>query len=786
MPMMICNRAMLATAALTAISLFTSCAQHRSDSADEYVFDALLYRTEGGIPHIVADNWRSIGYGTGYAAAEDHFCEQARNVLKFRGELSANFGGDKENRDSDFFYKLLEKEGIYDEPIDAEFDDLFAGYAAGFNRYAGDTGVDNITDSACKGARWIPTLTARDVKRFHLTPAFLPSFSPMILAASPPADKTSAQLKPAGGVDQLSNYYENPQSAYVQSILTASDKGSNGVAIGKGASTDGAGLLFANPHLEWKNFDFRMYAMHQIIPGVSNMLGANQAQRAHVGFGTNGDIAWTNTVSRSKAFTFYKLDLVPGNPLRYVFDGEEVAIEPVTVSINIPGENGELTEQQHTFYKANQGYMVGGKFPWIDGFGVSVRIANEGARGFQGGAMAMANAKSVEQLKQAINKFQSTPGINTIAADKYGRVFYGDLGPVVNLTDQQLKNCVFKEPLLKGNTSACSWNTDPDSATSGVLGASKQAALIRDDYVSNSNDSYWLANPNQPMSNIPAVQGTVRSERTLRTRSGLAMIQARIDGTDGLEGKGFDINSLSKLMMSNQHYAGKLLRDDVVSLCKGSPMVPLEGKSVDVSKACETLANWDLTANVNSKGAHVFREFLRAANDNKFTRWLPKTFNYAIGFDVQDPVNTPRGLNTKNNPAVLTALAQAVITLEQADIAMDASLGDLQFVTRNDQKIALPGGEEFEGVFNKMAFDPISQQGYPDVTGSAASWIMTTKLTPEKTTVKGILSYSQSSNPNSPHYSDMTELFARGELIDIPFTLQAVKQSALSERRLVE
>ncbi|MEM8499334.1 MAG: penicillin acylase family protein [Pseudomonadota bacterium] len=784
---MIYNCAVLATMALTAISLITSCTlQNNSNSVDEYVFDAVLYRTEGGIPHIVADNWGSIGYGTGYAAAEDHFCEQARNVLKFRGELSAHFGGNGENRDSDFFYKLLEKEGIYDEPIDSEFDDLFAGYAAGFNRYAGDTGIDNITDKACKGARWIPTLTTRDVKRFHLTPAFLPSFSPLILAASAPTDQSSAQLKPAGGVYHLSKFYEHSQPASIQSIFNASDKGSNGVAIGKDASTDGSGLLFANPHLEWQNFDFRMYAMHQIIPGVSNMLGANQAQRAHVGFGTNGDIAWTNTVSRSKAFSFYKLDLVPGSPMRYMFNGEEIDIEPVTVSIKVLGANGELAEKHHTFYKANQGYMVGGKFPWIDGFGVSVRIANEGARGFQGGAMAMANAKNVEQLKQAINKYQSTPGINTIAADKHGRVFYGDLGPVVNLSDQQLRNCVFKEPLLKGNTSDCSWNTDPDSAAPGILGASKQAALIRDDYVSNSNDSYWLTNPNQPISNIPAVQGTERSERTLRTRSGLAMIQARIDGTDGLQGKGFDINSLSALMMSNQHYAGKILRDDVVHLCEGAPVLQLEGKSVDVSKACETLANWDLSANVNSTGAHVFREFLRAANDNKFTRWLPRSFDYEIEFDVQDPVNTPRGLKTSGNPAVLTALAQAVLTLEKAGVSLDASLGELQYITRNGQKIALPGGEEFEGVFNKMTFEPIGEQGYPDVTGSAASWIMTTKLTQEKTEVKGILSYSQSSNPNSPHYSDMTKLFARGELIDIPFTLQAVKQSALSEIRLAE
>lgn len=772
---------------LLAAWLLSSCtSNHTNELSPASNFDATLYRTEGGIPHIVAGDWRSIGYGTGFAAAEDHFCEQARNTLKFRGELSATFGFSEDNSNSDFFYKLLEKEGIFDENIDPEFEALFAGYAAGFNRYARDTGISNITDPACKGASWIPTLSFLDVKRFHLTPAFLSSFSPLILAAKPPAGKLSTHVESQRGANLVDKDVPTSLTDYVMSFYEPTGKGSNGVAIGKEVSVDGSGLLFANPHLEWKNFDFRMYAMHQIIPGVSNLLGANQAQRAHVGFGTNGDIAWTNTVSRSQVFTFYQLDLVPGEPLRYLFDGKEVAIEPVTVSINVLDDGGELFERKHTFYKANHGYVVGGKFPWIDGFAVSLRIANEGARGFQGGAMAMANARNVEELRRAINRYQSTPGTNTIAADKHGKVLYGDLGPVANLSDQQLSDCVVKAPLLKGNTSACSWNTDEDSAIPGVLGASKQAVLIRSDYVTNSNDSYWLSNPEQPLSGIPEVQGNSRSERTLRTRSGLTMVQQRIDGSDGLNGKGFDIDSLSERMLGNQHYAGQILRDDLVTLCSENPQVLLGDKKIDVSQACQVLAKWDLTANVDSRGAHLFREFLRAANEGRFTRWLPTSFNYAVEFDVNDPVNTPRGLDTNDNPAVLTALANAVLALNKAGVPADAALGDIQYVIRNDKKIALPGGEEFEGVFNKMAFEPIAANGYPDVTGSAASWIMTTALTPGATTVKGVMAYSQSSNPKSPKSSEMTEWFARGKLIDIPFTEQEVKKAAISKKRLVE
>ena len=151
----------LATASLFA--LLTACtANNNANRTTDSAFEATVYRTSGGIPHIIADDWGSIGYGTGYAAAEDHLCKLARNALKFRGKLAANFGPGDGNLNSDFFFKLLEKEGIFEEAIDTEFERLFAGYAAGFNRYLRDKGIDNVSDPACSGADWVQPLSAED------------------------------------------------------------------------------------------------------------------------------------------------------------------------------------------------------------------------------------------------------------------------------------------------------------------------------------------------------------------------------------------------------------------------------------------------------------------------------------------------------------------------------------------------------------------------------------------------------------------------------------------------
>ena len=776
-------------------------------------YSATLHRTEGAFPHIIANDFGSLGFGTGYAAAQDNFCILAENILRLRGQLSEYLGPDGGNLTSDLFRAYMVQTGMYDAPVSPELEYMYAGFAAGYNHYLRETGVGNIGDPACQGADWVQYMTANDVRRAELTPAFLPRLSSLFLAASPPVtvsktengDEASAApdisgqpieaiastQSPADAPVTLVSEEETSQlAATITALATARDKGSNGVAIGSELTDHEGGILFTNPHLDW-DISFRFFPRHQIIPGVTNLLGANTYERALVGFGTNGDIAWTNTVTASRTQALYELDLVPGNPLAYLFDGNEEAMEKVTVTVNVRAEDGTVSEQSGTLYETRHGLVMGLVFGWTERNAFALRIANEGNRGQNGQAVGLARATDVQQAKDVLNTFQASPSTNTIAADASGAALYGDLGPVANMTDAQLEECAtdtpiaisFFAPAFRGDTSDCEWNTDPDSAAEGLLGASKQASLIRRDYVTNSNDSYWLANPKAPIAGIPAVQGSTDSERTLRTRSGLVMVQQRIDGSDGLGGNTFDIESILDRMVSNQNYAGQLLRDDLLTLCENNTTVELDEESVDIGTACDVLAAWDLHSNLESRGAHLFREFMRVGGGG---RRLPESFNYRVPFDPADPVNTPRGLDTDDNPAVLRALATAVKTLSDAGIALDARLGDIQSVTKNEQVIPMHGGEEFEGVFNKMSLDFAGSEGYPEVTDSSASWVMAVEFADSGLKAKGLLAYSISSNSRSPHYADMTEAFSRREFIDLPYEQADVEAAAISTVELSE
>jgi acyl-homoserine-lactone acylase len=780
------------------------------ETSEAVGYSATLHRTEGGFPHIIANDFGSLGFGTGYAAAQDNFCILAENILRLRGQLSEYLGPGGGNLNSDLFRAYMVQTGMYDAPVSPELEYMYAGFAAGYNHYLRETGIDNIDDPACRGADWIKYMTADDVRRAELTPAFLPRLSSLFLAATPPVTVSkAAKSDPASAAPELSGRpikaiaHSNAPAAAplvgeqeklqlaatITALATARDRGSNGVAIGSELTDHDGGILFTNPHLEW-DISFRFFPRHQIIPGVTNLLGANTYERALVGFGTNGDIAWTNTVTASRTQALYELELVPGNPLAYRFDGKEEAMEAVTVTVNVLGEDGTVTEQSGKLYETRHGLVMGLVFGWTQENAFALRIANEGNRGQNGQAIGLARATDVQQAKDVLNTYQASPSTNTIAADASGATLYGDLGPVANMTDAQLEECAtdtpiaisFFAPAFRGDTSDCEWNTDPDSAAEGLLGASKQASLIRRDYVTNSNDSYWLANPNAPIAGISAVQGSTDSERTLRTRSGLVMVKQRIDGSDGLGGNTFDIESILDRMVSNQNYAGQLLRDDLVTLCENNTTVELDEESVDIGAACDVLSAWDLHSNLESRGAHLFREFMRAGGGG---RRLPESFNYRLPFDPEDPVNTPRGLDTDDNPAALRALATAVKTLSNAGIALDARLGDIQSVTKNEQVIPIHGGEEFEGVFNKMALGFAGSEGYPEVTESSASWVMAVEFADSGLKAKGLLAYSISSNSKSPHYSDMTEAFSRREFIDLPYEQADVEAAALSTVELI-
>src|SRR5689334_11282199 len=95
-------------------------------------------------------------------------------------------------------------------------------------------------------------------------------------------------------------------------------------------------------------------------------------------------------------------------------------------------------------------------------------------------------------------------------------------------------------------------------------------------------------------------------------------------------------------VFNNRQYLGELWRDELVEFCKANPTV----NGVDVSAACAALEKLDVRAAVASAGSLLFRRFATKASASPAPVGGQPISSFDVPFDPNDPVNTPRGLNT--------------------------------------------------------------------------------------------------------------------------------------------
>ena len=733
--------------AIIAVALLLGACQPNQEAAESKrpAYDVQVRWTSHGIPHVKANNWGSLGYGFAYATATDAICVIARDVLMVNGELSKHLGADGGRFDSDVFHKGIltqEKVAAFNR-VQSERAQAFAdGYVAGYNRYVRDNAQS--LPNACAGVPWVAEINADDLTRLTLGVGIrygLGRFQEEISQAAP------NEVPGAGDAVSRSTptQWRLPQGI-----------GSNGVAIGAALSASGRGILLGNPHYPWHGSS-RFHLIHATIPGELDVMGASLLNTSRVAIGFNKDVAWTHTVSTALRFTLYQLQLNPDDPMQYRYDGAYRDIEPLTVEVEVAAEDGAQTRRQSVFLTHYGPILENDQLPWSASHAYALRDAVIDNYLTADTYDAMNKAASTVEVEAAISR-QGVYWVNTIAADRHGNAFYADISGTPNLDAALLDACRLKLDrapdrliILDGSRAECEWREDDRSRIPGNLPPQEMPRLTRADYVTNSNDSYWLTNPDAPLEGYSPSIGPERTARSLRTRAGLHMISELI-----ARGGGITPDDIQALLYNHRHYGAELLLDDVLEAC---------GDHVDLAPTCEALAAWDGTMTVDARGGHVWREFWNAARDLDGL--------WAVPFDAADPVNTPRGIDLDSpeiRQAVAAALRAATATLSDANIPLDARLGDIQYAPRNGRNIPIPGGDGAAGMFSMTVTNLQPGKGYtPIIHGNSyiqvISWDAAGNLDP-----RAMLTYSQSPEPDSPHYSDLTEIYAQGGWMRLPFT----------------
>ncbi|QYG94007.1 acylase [Iamia sp. SCSIO 61187] len=803
---------------------------------DEGAYEATIRRDAAGVPHITGETVRDLTFGQGWASGEDRTCDLADQIIKVTGQRARWFGRGEEdaNLESDVAWRAI---GIAEvaaadwEEASDEVRDLLTAYADGWNAHLADVGADGIGDW-CEGEEWVRPVEPVEVYTYARAIALQASsgaVADLLATAQPPAAGDTAPTT-------------EPTAATVGATLPgaiAPVAASNGWAVGAARSTEGGGMLVGNPHFPWEG-ELRFWEVHLTVPGEVDVYGVQLSGVPGIGIGFTETFGWTHTVSAGNRFTAYRLDLVPGDPTRYVYGDEERAIEPTEVSIGVMGDDGEVTEETRTIWRSHYGPML--DFPgfgWTDTAAITFRDANIDNDEFVEQYLQMLQADDLDDFIAVHRDTTGVPLFNTVATSADGRAWYADTSATPALSDEALaayELSLESDPivgvaadsgavLLDGSDPLFEWEEREGARDPGLVPYDEMPVTERDDYVFNANDSFWISHATELLagdySPLHGRQGVAPSVRT--RENAVVLDDTTPEGPAGDDGT-FTLDELADAALQNRGFTSRSLLDAVVERCTGAAPVTvaaltddedgevLPAATVDLAEACAVLDGWDGVYDLDRAGAIVWRELMDGFSRDELSDAGPV---WAEPFDPADPVATPSGLAPApaGEDPILVALARAVQILDAAGIAVDTPLGEVQQADRNGTLVPIHGGNGVDGTTNVVGYggrasilDPTLDEievdwladfsdlgryvgatgaeldGYPINNGT--SFLYALAFGEDGPEAKAFLTYGDTADRSDPLYTEATEAFSDKAWRDVAFTEDDVAAAAETEVRV--
>ena len=721
-------------------------------------YKAEIRRTTGGMPHIKARDYGSLGFGYGYAYASDQICRFADIMATVNAERSRYFGpgasygdlgGTTNNLDSDFFFARINASGVVERLARRRYPDgpgkivraTVRGYVAGYNAYLRRTGRAHLPDPRCRGRAWVKPITVRQMyRRFYQLGqrASGQALLAALVGAAPPAGATAAA---APGLNARS---------LRATLDRAGGMGSNGYAIGSDGSRNGDALLLSNPHFP-SGTDVRWYELHLTIPGKLDAIGAGLQGLPVVNLGFNRHVAWTHTVSTARRFAAYELKLAPGNPTSYLVDGRTVPMRRRTVRVRVRGGG----TRSHTFYETRWGPVVvrpDATFTWTPDTAY---------------ALADANADQLRLTNQWAQWDRATLGARL--APQGGR----DPGQPVGQLDRGRRP---RQRLLRRRRR----RPAPRPRLPEPLRHGQEPAAAR-----RGRDRRARR---QPLRLPPAERRRRRREGHLRAPQAAADHAARLRV------------QLERLVLDPQRGradhglpARLRCRAGVPARARGSPRSRPSSGSPARTASARRSSRWGCSSGCSSATATCPASCCAIRSSPPAAR-VPPTSSpaakcwrrgtcaptraraapcssarstagcatqgsvFATPFDHADPLGTPSGLAPERD--VPAAVRAAAADLQAKGLALDVPLGEVQFEQRGRARYPMSGCPDDEGCFNVLSTKRDERGIYRPYTGS--SFVMAAELARGGPRGRAILRYSQSENPRSPYYRDQTALYAQG------------------------
>ncbi|MDQ2877857.1 MAG: penicillin acylase family protein [Pseudomonadota bacterium] len=363
-------------------------------------YDVTIARDTYGVPHIFGATDPDVGYGIGYAHAEDDFSTLQEVLAMTRGRLGAITGADGAKTDYALHMLGARETATRDyakQPPDVRA--LLDGYAAGLNHYA-DQHPDQV-----RLAKLFPVNGEDVATGFVLRSPFFFGLD-ATLGALVTDGKLPAET--AGPV---------PDAPDVTPVgPDGTDNGSNAFVVAPKRSADGHTRLVSNSHQPWRGG----VAWYELV--VHSKTGWNFAGATFPGapyplLGHNLHLGWTNTVNRPDLIDVYKLALsADGN--NYRFDGAMRPLERTRVWLPVKLWGPFVLPVPKIVLRAVQGPVIvnkSGAYAIRYGGADQMRMVEEYYR--------LTQAQTFADWQRAL-AIQGIPATNFLYADATGTIAY--------------------------------------------------------------------------------------------------------------------------------------------------------------------------------------------------------------------------------------------------------------------------------------------------------------------------------------------------------------------------
>lgn len=513
------------------------------------------------------------------------------------------------------------------------------------------------------------------------------------------------------------------QDDYLDQNLT----GSNVIAMNSSKTISGETFLAINTHQPLEG-PTSWYEVHLNSEEGTNIIGTMYPGTPNVLIGVNEHLGWSHTVNYPDKTDVFKLKMK--NKRKYIVDGKEYDLEKhkAKISIKLLGIPFKINRK---YYKSIYGPTLKNKSGYY-----SIRTPTL----FNVRALEqwwkMGKAKNFSEFYDAF-KMKQIPGFNVGYADKYDTIFYMSNG----ILPKRAEGYNWKG-IVPGDTMETLW-TEYHS-----IEDLPQVLQPKSGFIYNANHSPFKStsadeNPNELDYSNRMGYETYDNNRSTRL---IELIESydKVSYNDFKDIKYdnsfpskfnynfMDINLISEIELDEDHELFEIVNE---------------------------IQNWDRKTDINSIGAGLYG-----------------VLYYQLIYNYADQI---RKLSSEDKPVskeiILSAVSDTKSYLIEHFGKVKINLGEFQKLVRGDKELPIWG---LPDVITAMSSRPYKDGKHKIFAGE--SYIGLVRFTKNGPLFESVISFGNSDNPTSDHYTDQMEMYSKFQTKKMTFDKEEIYSQAKS------